>query len=211
MCLASSSSQINELGGNLKIKIIAALFCAPLAANAQKLLVEYQGTVSSVHGAELAEPFPYSVGDSISGTLIIDTSLAPPDKLPGDSQIGRYSTPGIDFILGPTRPAGPGSGDLLLVYDDWESPSSGTAAQDGILIRDQSIGTDGEFNLVLGMQRPNVLGQIFQNDALAQSFAVEPEPEMDLWGYIERGFGELWRAVHFTLDRFSVTPGVCRP
>jgi len=192
----------------LRIQVIAALLCVPSAATAQQLLVEYQGTVSSVDRAPLAEAPPYSVGDSITGSLIIDTRLAPPDKA-GDPQIGRYGSPGLDFILGPREPGAPGSGDLLLVYNDWDSSSTGTA-QDGVLIRDQSIGTDGEFTMVLGMQRPNVLGQIFENDGPVQSFAVEREPGMDLWGYIERGFGELWRAVHFTLDRFSVTPGVCR-
>jgi hypothetical protein len=194
----------------LRTRIIAALLCTPLVANAQSLLVEYQGTVSSVDRAQLAEPLPYSVGDAISGTLIIDTSLAPPDKLAGDPQIGRYGGAGMDFILGPTRPAGPGTGDLALVYDDWVSTSNGPTPHDGILLRDQSIGTEGEFNVVLGMLRPNTLGQLFVNDGLAQSFAVEQQSGTTLWGYIERGFGEFFRAVHFTLDRFSVTPGVCR-
>jgi hypothetical protein len=194
----------------LRTAIIAALLCTPLVSNAQRLLVEYQGTVSSVDRAQLAEPLPYSVGDAISGTLIIDTSLAPPDKLAGDPHIGRYGSPGVDFILGPTRPAGPGTGDLALVYDDWVTASNGPAPHDGILIRDQSIGTEGEFNLVLGLLRPSPLGQLFVNDGLAQSFAVERDPGTSLWGYIERGFGEFFRAVHFTLDRFSVTPGVCR-
>jgi hypothetical protein len=196
----------------LRIQAIAALLCVPCAANAQQLLVEYQGTVSSVDRAELGEALPYAVGDSITGSLIIDPRLAPPDAQADDPRVGRYSSgsAGLDFILGPTRPAGPGTGDLLLVYDGWDAASTGAAPQDGILIRDQSIGTDGEFSVVLGMQRPNSLGQLFVNDGPTQSFAVEPESGMSLWGYIERGFGELWRAVHFTLDRFSVTPGVCR-
>jgi hypothetical protein len=196
----------------LRRQIIAALLCAPLAANAQQLLVEYRGTVSSVDRAELAEPPPYAVGDAISGTLLIDAALAPPDTSSRDPQLGRYSSgsAGTDFVLGPTRAAGPGTGDLVLVHDNWGSALD-PAPYDGFLIRDQSIGTDGEFNLVLGMQRPNLLGQLFFDDGLAQSFAVEPEPGTTLWGYIERGFGELWRMVSFTLDRFSVTPGVCRP
>jgi hypothetical protein len=211
MCLASPSRNHRQ-GGSLKITIATALLCTPFLADAQTLLVEYQGTVSSVDRAPLAEAVPYSVGDSISGTLIIDAALAPLDKLPGDPRIGRYSggTPGVDFILGPTRPAGPGTGDLLLVYDNWASPSGSAAPQDGILIRDQSIGTEGEFNVVLGMLRPNLLGQLFFDDGPVQTFAVEREPGTSLWGYIERGFGELWRAVNFTLDRFSIRPGVCR-
>jgi hypothetical protein len=194
----------------LRTQIIAVLLCSSLAANAQTLLVEYQGTVSSVDHAELGEPPPYAVGDSISGRLVIDASLAPPDNSIGDPRLGRYSSgsAGTDFVLGPTRVAGPGSGDLVQVHDDWGSAD--TAPYDGFLVRDQSIGTDGEFNVVLGMQRPNLLGQLLFDDGLAQSFAVEREPGTTLWGYIERGFGEFWRVVNFTLDRFSVKPGVCR-
>jgi hypothetical protein len=194
----------------LRKQIIAALLCTPLAATAQQLLVEYQGTVSSVDRAELGEPPPYAVGDSISGRLIIDAALAPPDNLTLDPQLGRYSSgsAGTDFVLGPTREAGPGSGDLVLVHDNWGDAA--TQPYDGFFVRDQSIGTEGEFNVVLGLQRPNLLGQLLFDDGLAQSFAVEREPGTTLWGYIERGFGEFWRVVNFTLDRFSVTPGVCR-
>jgi hypothetical protein len=194
----------------MRITIIAALVCAPFAANAEKLLVEYQGTVSSVDRAHLAEAPLYAVGDSIGGTLIIDATLAPSDELAGDPRIGRYGGSGIDFILGTRPPDAPGTGDLLLVYNDWSSSSVDMGPHDGVLIRDQSIGTEGSFDLVLGMRRPNLLGQLFSGDALVQSFAVEEEPEVDLWGYVESGFGEFWRTVRFTLDRFSVTPGSCR-
>jgi hypothetical protein len=194
----------------MRIRIAAALLCAPFAANADQLLVEYQGTVSSIDRALDAAPPAEAVGDMITGTLIIDTTLGPPDEMADDPRIGRYGSPGIDFILGPRPPDAPGSGDLLVVYDDWVWPTDGTGPNDGILIRDQSIGIDGEFNLVLGMQRPNLLSQLLSSDGLVQSFDVLPEPGMDLWGYIERGFGEFWSMVSFTLDRFSVTPGSCR-
>jgi hypothetical protein len=65
--------------------------------------------------------------------------------------------------------------------------------------------------VLLGLQRPNLLGQLFSDDGLVQSFDARPEPGVTLWGYIERGFGEFWRLVNFTVNRFSVTPGVCRP
>jgi hypothetical protein len=194
----------------MKRTIVAALLCVPFGANAQTLLVEYQGTVSSVDRAHLAEPPSHSVGDSIAGSFLIDTALASPDRL-SDPRIGRYTggTSAADFILAPREPGAPGSGDLLLVHDNWVSMDAGP--YDGFLIRDRSIGTEGEFNLVLGLQRPNFLGQLFANDGIRQSFSVQPEPDVNLWGYIERGFGEFWRVVHFTLDRFTVTPGVCRP
>ena len=194
----------------MRKQIIVVLLCGPAAANAEKLLVEYQGTVSSVDRADLAEIPPYAVGDSISGSLVIDLSLAPPDEV-SDTQLGRYygGSPGIDFILGSPNPGARGSGDLVLVYDDWVAEAD-TAPLDGFFIRDRSIGDDGNFDLVLGLQRPNLLGQLFSNDGLAQSFAVEREEGTNLWGYIDRGFGEFFRSVSFTLDRFTVRPGTCR-
>jgi hypothetical protein len=194
----------------LRKHILAALVLVPCAAGAQTLLVEYQGTVSAVDRGTDAAPPPYAVGDSIGGTLRIDASFAPRDELAADPTLGRYGGTGLDFILGPNRPVelGLGNADLLLVYDDWSS--GGAGPQDGMLIHDRSIGIDGEFNLVLGMVRPTLLGQLFSSDGLRQSFAVERETGVDLWGYIEEGFGEFWRGVHFALDRFSVKPGVCR-
>jgi hypothetical protein len=189
---------------------MAALALVPCAAGAQTLLVEYQGTVSAVDRGTDAAPLPYAVGDSIGGTLVIDASFAPRDELAVDTTLGRYGGSGIDFILGPSRPVEVGlhNIDELLVYDDYSREGAGP--QDGILIHDRSSGIDGEFNLVLGMVRPTLLGQLFSNDGLRQSFAVERETGVDLWGYIEEGFGEFWRGVHFALDRFSVRPGVCR-
>jgi hypothetical protein len=212
MCLAFLHRQLQKtVGGNLKTTITAAaLVCGSLAANAETLLVEYQGTVSSVDQGLEADAPGHAVGDSITGSLLIDLTLAPPDAVAGDPSIGRYGSPGIDFILGPRPPNAPGTGDLLLVYDDWAGSPDGLAPYDGFLVRDQSIGVDGNFNLVLGMQRPNLLGQLFADDSLAQSFDLQPDPGTNFWGFIERGFGELWSVVNFTLDRFSVKPGACR-
>lgn len=195
----------------MRRQIIVVLLCGPAAANAETLLVEYQGTVSSIDRADQAEVPPYAVGDSIGGTFEIDMSLAPADEVAGDARVGRYygGSPGVDFILGPPNPGARSSGDLVLVYDDWVAEAD-TAPLDGFFIRDRSTGDDGNFDLVLGLQRPNLLGQLFSNDGLAQSFEVEPEDGMSLWGYIDRGFGELFRSVSFTLDRFAVRPGTCR-
>jgi hypothetical protein len=215
--LASRELRSNETaGGKLKTSIIATLICVPFAASAQKLLVEYEGTVSSIdRGSSLAEIPPYAIGDPIGGSLLVDMALAPRDIQSDDPQIGRYSdeTPGVDFILGPAQSAGRAPADFVLVYNDWEPPSTGASREDGIIINDSSFGMDGDFNVLLGLQRPNPLGQLFADDGLMQSFDVEPEAGMTLWGYIERGFGEFWRIVNFTVDRFSVTvtPGVCRP
>jgi len=193
--------------------VFAALLCMPCAVHAQKLLVEYEGIVSSVDRASLAEAPPHSIGDFISGSFIIDAALAPLDMLADDPQIGRYygGSPGPDFIVGPAQAPGRGSADFVLVYDNWDPPSTGAPQEDGIIINDSSIGTDGDFNLLLGLQRPNTFGQIFTDDALAQSFSVEPSTGTNMWGYIEQGFGEFWSVVDFALTRLSVTPRVCRP
>jgi hypothetical protein len=203
-------------GGKLKTSIIATLVCVPFAASAQKLLVEYEGTVSSIErGSSLAETPPYSIGDQITGSLLVDMTLAPRDVFADDPQIGRYygDSSGIDFILGPAQSGGRAPDDFVVVYDNWEPPSTGASTADGIIINDSSFGTDGDFNVLLGLQRPNVLGQLFSDDGLMQSFDVGPEDGTTLWGYIERGFGEFWRIVNFAVERFSVTaaPGVCRP
>jgi len=192
--------------------LIAALVCLPCSVQAQQLVVEYEGTVSSIDRASLAEAPRYSIGDVITGTLIIDTALAPSDVLPDDPQIGRYygGSPGTDFILGPAQAPARGPADFVLVYDNWEPPSTGAPREDGIIINDSSIGMDGDFNLLLGLQRPNPFGQLFSADSLAQSFSVEASAGTNMWGYIEQGFGEFWQIVDFTLNRFSVTPRVCR-
>ena len=191
----------------------AALLCMPFAANAGKLVVDYAGVVSSVERASsLAETPPYSVGDPITGRLIIDTELAPADRLASDPSVGRYygGSPSLDFILGAPHPSGNASSDLFVVYNDWEPPSTGAPREDGIIINDSSGSVDGEFNLLLGFRRPNPLGQVLADDSLLQSFVVEQEPGTNLWGYIERGFGEFRNVVDFTLERLSVGPLVCR-
>lgn len=189
---------------------VGTLACVPVAAAlAQKLLVEYEGTVSSIERASsLAELPPYAVGEPVAGSLTIDLSLAPPDE-DADAAIGRYGG-AIDFILGRRYPGENAAGDLVVVYDGWHPEPPNESPADGILIRDQSWGTDGPSNLVLGLQMPNRLGELFTTDSLDQSFAVTPQENVSLWGYIERGFGELWRAVDFALSRFSVKQtGVC--
>jgi len=197
----------------MKKSIIAALACVPLTAHAGVLLVEYEGTVSSLdRGSSLAEMPAYSIGDSISGRLVIDLTLAPADRNVQDATVGRYygGSPGLDFILGPAQQPGRGPADFVVVHDNWLPPSTGASREDGMIINDSSIGTDGDFNLLLGLSRPNLIGQLFSSDSLQQSFVVESKPGMTLWGSIEQGFGEFWRVVNFTLGRLSVTPGVCR-
>src|SRR5688572_24323386 len=193
--------------------LLCALFAAPFAANAEKLVVSYAGVVSSVDRASsLADTPPYSVGDPITGRLLIDTAFAPADRLANDPSVGRYygGSPSLDFILGAPHPRGNASSDLLVVYNDWDPPSTGAPREDGIVINDSSGGIDGEFNLLLGFRRPNPLGQVLADDTLSQSFVIERESGTNLWGYIERGFGEFRNVVDFTLDRLSVTPLVCR-
>ena len=95
--------------------LVAVLLCVPLAARAGKLVVEYTGVASAIDRATLAEEPPYAVGDPL-GTLIIDTALAPADKLLLDPQIGRYygGTPSPGFILGPKLPDRNAPRDLVL-------------------------------------------------------------------------------------------------
>ena len=153
----------------------------------------------------------FAIGDPIRGTLRIATGRAPTDDLLGDPQIGQYfGGGGYDFIRGPRHPAGGQAGDAVIVYNDWEPPSTGVPREDGMIINDGWLAPNDQFNLLLGLQRPLTLGQLFDDDGLEQSFDVRSEPGMTLWGYIERGLGEFRRVVNFTLSRLSVTPRVCR-
>jgi len=202
------------MGKSLVAAVLLLVPLIPIAeANAGKLVVEYTGTVSSTdRGSSLAEPPPYSVGDPITGSLIIDTALIPTDGVANDPTLGRYheGSSALDFIFGASHPRGNAPADLLVVYNDWE-PSPGKPREDGIVINDSSGGVDGRFNFVLGFRRPNSLGQVFADDSSEQSFVIESEPGTTLWGYIEQGFGEFWSVVNFTIDRLSVTPHVCGP
>ena len=113
--------------------LVAALFCVPFAAHAGKLVVEYTGVVSSIEQGSLAEEPPDAVGDPILGTLMIDTALAPADKLLLDSQIGQFygGTPGTGFILGPKHPYRNGPGGLVLGAQ-WPSSSGQISSDDSL-------------------------------------------------------------------------------
>ncbi len=190
--------------------IVAALLCIPLAANAQDLFVQYEGTVSSIERASpLAEAPAFSIGDPIKGTLKIQPGRAPMDGASDDPHIGQYFGGfGFDFIMGPPHPAGGEPHDSVTLYNDWEPPSPGAPRQDGVIMNDSWFGPGDQFNLLLGLQGAST--QLFSSEALEQSFDVESEPGLIIWGYIERGLGEFRRVVNFTLSRFSVTPGSCR-
>jgi hypothetical protein len=79
------------------MKAIVAL-CAmlPLSANATILYVDWAGEVSSSSDPD------YSAGEQLSGSLLIDTSLAPAD--PAGSGFGRpllsETVPSADFVTG---------------------------------------------------------------------------------------------------------------
>jgi hypothetical protein len=167
--------------------------------------------VSSIVLASLAEVPSQHVGDPVKGTLIIDTNLAPADGLGSDPQEGQYwsRTRGLDFIMGPSRPAG-ASNDSITVYDNWDPPAD-LPQEDGIIIVDGWMSGDDQLNTLLGLQKRNPLGQLFVSDSFVQSFDVKRESVNNLWGYVERGMGEFRRVVNFTVDRLSMTPGMCRP
>jgi hypothetical protein len=189
--------------------IVAALLCIPFAANAQDLFVQYEGTVSSIERAPLAELPPFTIGDPIKGTLRIQPGRAPTDVLPADPHMGQYFGGfGVEFIKGPRHPPGGEPTDSVTVYNDWQPPSPVAGLQDGIIMVDSWYAADDQFNLLLGLQGAST--RLFRTDALEQSFDVESEPGISLWGYIERGLGQFRRVINFTLSRLSVTPGSCR-
>lgn len=70
------------------------------------MFVDYLGTVCTVENAP-----GYHVGDKVSGRLIVDLPLAPPDLEPADARLGQYgaghiATGQTDWITGFTEGAG---------------------------------------------------------------------------------------------------------
>jgi hypothetical protein len=143
-------------GGFVMAKpIVAALLCIPFAANAQDLFVQYEGTVSSIERAPLAELPPFTIGDPIKGTLRIQPGRAPTDVLPADPDMGQYFGGfGVEFIKGPTHPAGGEPTDSVTVYNDWQPPSPVAGLQDGIIMVDSWYAADDQFNLLSVFRGP---------------------------------------------------------
>jgi len=179
------------------------LLCVlPLAAHGGVLTVDYEGTVY------WADPgAAYEIGDTISGTLLVDTLLMGPDLDLLDPNAGVYGAahgnlPSMDFVTG--FATGLPVHDSIHVLRDLESPNG---SWDTYQIVDASaFGTPSFEHLVLHASLP---GGTFDDDGGVQIFEAVSQGLGELVGVLSVGWEGTRRQVDFYLSRLSVKPGRC--
>ena len=175
-----------------------------ILAEAQPVIVEYEGTVESV------EPSPYwdfSPGDSVKGVVKLYPLLAPPDRRPADWW-GDYVTggPSEDFVVS----------DFV----------TGNRHEDAIHVLVGSLGQEDRYTLsdIGSIEGGNqsadfryftisVTGKgLLRGDGISQLFDAIPKKDgSSIISAFMQGVGEFRRTVTFALSRVSVTPpGMCR-
>jgi hypothetical protein len=184
--------------------MFVALVALPLLAEAQPVIVEYEGTVESV------EPSPYwdfSPGDSVKGVVRLYPLLAPPDRRPADWW-GDYVTggPSENFVVSDLV-TGSRHGDAvhLLV--------GSLGQEDRYTLSDIGSIESGDPSADLQYFTIGVTGTgLLRGDGVSQSFDAIPEKDgSSIISALMQGVGEFRRTVTFALSRVSMTPpGMCR-
>jgi hypothetical protein len=180
--------------------LIATLLALPSWANATLLYVDYEGTVDEF---DEHSPPGYEPGQRLEGRLIIDTSLAGPDRSTL-SWMGYY---GIDhdcefhpdFVTGfvDINPAG-GADTVVVLNDD---PYTG---EDRYAVSD-STATRG-FTFTVSASVPGLLS----STDIVQSFDLTEAEAEAAGGSIGAAILDgVEDALHVTLHRLSVRPAVC--
>jgi len=202
----------------------AARMVFPVCASADFVRVEYEGVVQLVSGfgcsgCDFAPDDPefinYSVGDRISGFLMIDLAAAPPDSQPR-RELGVYPAP--------PRSSGyiRGIGDPMIHMDG--------VLVDTVSVRDSSQQKRFEhYRITDNFSTPNGFGQLEINvdsrragldlvngDGIAQTFDAARGHGLEMTGHLQKRFArpEASVSVLFSLlfDRVKVTaPGQCKP
>jgi hypothetical protein len=180
-----------------------ALCVLPLSAHAGVLTVSYKGTV---HWADPGAP--YSIGDTVSGTLLIDTLLMGPDLDLQDPNAGVYGSdpahlPTTNFVTGfaNSLPAN----DSIYVRND--------LLQLNGLTDTYQISDNGAFGTP-SFEQVNLYAVLpagtFHDDRGDQTFEAVSRTLGDLVGTIAWGWEETRRQVDFYMSSMSVKPGRCR-
>jgi hypothetical protein len=183
---------------------LLALCVLPLSALGQSLTVRYEGTV---YWAD--DGAPYEIGDSVSGTLLIDRLLLGPDLYPLDPDRGAYgadlpSLPTANFVTG--FATGVPANDSLYIGDDFQHLNG---VSDTYQILDQSgFGTSSFMHLVLAGYLPSTT---FADDDVSQTFEAVSQALGDLVGTLAWGWEASRRQVDFYLSRLSVKADRCVP
>lgn len=174
----------------MRTLLLAGLIVLPLSAHAIIINVEYSGTISSTFGHEV----PYAVGDPISGTLQIDTDLAPADgnALPTTGSYVNGFGGDSGFVTG-YAPAGTFSEDFVIVSD---------GVTDAYRVRDA-----GAEELLLNAIGSHGL-EFITGDGISQSFVLTSADAPDLFGgHVRLSPSSLGaRLASFDLTRLAVSP-----
>jgi hypothetical protein len=176
------------------LAIVIAAVVLPFGALAEKVFVEFEGIV--VPGNAPQRP-GYDIGDRVSGSLLIDTLLAPEPRVdPG--RFAYYGSPRPaekNFITG-------WAGDTKQPRDAvlMDAGRATSVGSNDIAITD----SDGHRTLFLFARSPLI------SLDLVQAFDIQQEEDDgNLFGIFEWGRDLIERA-HFRMTRFSMTPGRCR-
>ena len=176
------------------LAIVLAAVVLPSGALAEKVFVEFEGIV--VPGNAPQRP-GYDIGDRVSGSLLIDTLLAPEPRIdPGIFAYYRSMRPAEqNFITGWAGDKEPPRDAVLL--DAGRGPSVGS---NDIGITD----SDGHRTLTLFARSPLISLDLVQTVDIQQE-----EDNGNLFGFFEWA-GKIIERAHFRMTRFSMTPGRCR-
>jgi hypothetical protein len=177
------------------------------------VVIEYEGRVNIIDDDCWCRPLELDVGDSVSGSLIIDTDTAPRDSNPHPamSEFDGEDGPNRNFVVGKhsliaTDLRGPDA----VGFED-EPPEDlyyeGMSVRDGI--GDPTRG-DGIW-LVLGLGNRNADLNLLDGDGLEQSFTAGDDLENGVrtLGELRRRTGAFSYVVQFVIERLSVKPRVC--
>jgi len=188
--------QLNQGGIAVKttLAIVIAAVSLPFAALAEKVFVEFEGIV--VPGND-PQREGYDIGDRVSGSLLIDTLLAPEPRIePGRFAYYGWPRPAENnFITGWANDKKEPRD--FVIMDAGRGPFAGS---NDIGIQD----SDGYRTVSLFARSPLI------SLDLVQSFDIQQEEDNgNLFGFFEWGRDLIERA-HFRMTRFSMTPGRCR-
>ena len=181
----------------MKAALAIVLTALPLSVSAVPIYVQYEGIVVPTN-APLHEG--YQIGDRVSGTLVIDSVLAPRTNVQPDNGFAYYAWPGpqgVDFVTGWVT--GHESARDFVIFDVGRGPGLGS---NSIGIAD----ANADRSLFLHARHPLVTSL-----DLVQTFDIKLETLSDeVTGFFEWG-RESVEQVFFKMTRFSMTPGRCRP
>ena len=174
--------------------LVAAL---PFSVSALPLYVQYEGIVVPTNAPLRAG---YNIGDRISGTLVIDSVLAPRTNVQPHNGFAYYAWPGpqgTDFVTGWVT--GDNTARDFVILDVGRGPAVGW----------NSIGiADADEHRSLFLHARHALVTTLD---LVQTFDIQlDEPSDEVTGFFEWG-RESVEQVFFMMTRFSMTPGRCRP